>query len=79
MEVDMGKPEPPADKTAVPENLLDLVRLGIGGDIEILGFPAEEKVANPSADEVSEMARLLEAVQYPYCILADPLAGDGMV
>ena len=79
MEMDMGEPEPSADEPAVPEDLLDLVRLGVGGNIEVFGFPAEEKVANASADKVREMTRFLEAVQYPDCVLADPLAGNRMV
>ena len=57
---------------------LTSLRLGVGGDIEVLGLAAEEQVAHPAADKVRKMTRFLEAVEYPDCVGADPLAGDGM-
>jgi len=61
--MDMGEAEPPADEPAVPEDLLDLVGTGVGGDVEVLGLTAEEQIAHPAADEVGKMTRLLEAVK----------------
>jgi hypothetical protein len=40
-ELDVGKPEPAADDPAIAEQLLDLVRVRVGPDIEVENLPFE--------------------------------------
>jgi hypothetical protein len=78
VEMDMGEAKTPADKAAIPEDLLDLAGCGIGRDIEVLWLPSEQKVAHPSAYEVGMIALLLQAVEHTKRIRTDPLAGNVM-
>jgi hypothetical protein len=49
---DVRKAEAPADDPAVPEELLDLVGMRRGADVEVLGPPAEEQIAYAAADQI---------------------------
>ncbi len=62
-ETDVGEPEAPADDPAVPEQLLDLVRVGVGTDVEVFRLPAEQQVPHAATDEVSGVVELLQPVQ----------------
>ena len=43
------------------EDALDLVRLGVGDDVDILGHAAEQDVAHAAAGKVGEVSMRLEA------------------
>ena len=74
----MGKTEPSADESTISEDLFDLMRPGIGGNIEILGFPAKQQVAHSAADKVCIIPFFLQTVEHPDCVGTNPLAGERM-
>src|SRR3970040_1496051 len=63
-EAHVRQPEPASDDPAVPEQLLDLVRMGGGADVDVFRAPREEETANAPANEVGGVARLIEAIQH---------------
>ena len=60
-ELDVREPEAPADDPAVPEQPLDLVRVRVGADVEVLRPAAEQQVADAAADEVGDVVAAAEA------------------
>src|SRR5690606_28931365 len=54
--------EPAPDQARAPEELADLLRRRVGGDIEILRSQAEQRVANTAADDVGLEARLVQGL-----------------
>jgi hypothetical protein len=68
--------EAPPDQPAVAEQLLDLLRQRVGGDVEILGRDAKQQVAHATADEIGLEARVLEPVQHAQRVRRDMLTGD---
>jgi hypothetical protein len=62
-ELDMGQPKSAADDPAVPEQLLDLIRMRGRADVEVLGSAAEQEVAHAAADQVSNVVRLTQPIQ----------------
>ena len=61
----MGQPEPAADDAAVAEAAPDLVRGRRSGDIEILGFAAEQEVAHAASDQVGLVLVAEQALHDP--------------
>ena len=61
----MRQPEPAADDPAVPEQPLDLVRVRVGGDVEVLRDAAEHQVPDAAADEVGDVVAPLQPEQDP--------------
>ena len=59
-ELHVREPEPPADDPAVPEQLLDLIRMRRGADVEVLGPAAEQQIAHAAADEIRGVVRLVQ-------------------
>ncbi len=57
-ELDVGEPEAAADDPAVPEQLLDLVRMRRRADVEVLGPAPEQEVAHAAADQVGDVLAL---------------------
>ena len=55
-EADVGEAEAAADDPTVPKELLDLVGVGRGADVEVFGPPAQEEVADAAADEIGRVA-----------------------
>src|SRR5262249_1394475 len=45
-EAHVGQPEPPPDNPAVSEQLLDLIRVRGGADVEVFRTPAKQEIAN---------------------------------
>src|SRR5690606_1371461 len=70
------EPEAAPDQAAVAEQRLDLLRGGVGGDVEVLGAAAHQQVAHGPAHQVGAEAGIAEAVEHPERILADVLARD---
>ena len=63
-ELDVRETEAPADDPAVPEQLLDLVRMRRGADVEVLGPAVEQQVADAAPDEIRRVVRLVEPVEH---------------
>ena len=69
-DLDRLRPEPhvrqaeaPADDPAVLEERLDLVGMRRRADVEVLRAPAEQQVADAAADEIRDVAVLMEAIE----------------
>jgi hypothetical protein len=75
----VGEAETTADDPAVAEQLLDLVRVRGGADVEILGTAPEEQVANAAADEIGAMSVLVKAVKDLERVRVDVATGDRML
>ena len=75
-EQDVHQPEAPADDAGVAEDPADLLRLRVGGDIEILRLAAEQEIAHAAAHHVGEIPRLLQAIEDLQRLFLDPAAGD---
>ena len=71
--------EAPADQPAVAEQLLDLVRMRVGRDVEILRVQAEQQVAHGAADQKGLVAGFLEPVEDLQRIRGDVGARDRML
>ncbi len=66
----------PADDEGAPEQTLDLLGRGAGGDVEVLGPQAQQQVAHAAADEVGLEAGLLERVHHVQRALVHQLGVD---
>ncbi len=75
-ELDVREPEPSSDDPAVPKELLDLIRMCGGADVEILRPAAEEQVADAAAHEVGHVMVLPQTVEHLQCIRIDIAARD---
>ena len=78
-ELDVGQPEAAADDPAVAERALDLVGLRRRADVEILGPPPQEQVADAATDEIGGVAQLLEPTHHFQRVGVDVAAGEGML
>jgi hypothetical protein len=58
------KAETPTDDPAIPKQLFDLIWMGGGPDIEILGHAAEKEIANAAAHEIRHVIELSEAIEH---------------
>ena len=63
-ELHVREAEAPADDPAVPEQLLDLVRMRRGADVEVLGPPAEQQIAHAAADQVRGVVGVVQPVEH---------------
>ena len=70
--------EAATDQAAVPEELADLLRMGVRRDVEILGVQAEQQVAHRPADQERLVARVLEPVEDLQRVRGDVGARDGV-
>ena len=78
-ELHVGQPEPAPDDPAVAEELLDLIGMGRRPDVEILRDPAEQEVADTSADQVRQEIRLVQPVEHLQGVRVDIAAGERML
>ena len=62
-ELHVREPEAAADDPAVPEQLLDLIRMRRRADVEVLGPAAEQQVADAAADEIGDVVELAQPVE----------------
>ena len=74
----MGQAKAPAYQPAVPEDLSELVRGGIGNNVKILGLSSEKQVAHTSARKVAEESALGQRVENLECLRADILPAQSM-
>ena len=63
-ELDVREPEAAADDPAVPEQLLDLIRMRRRADVEVLGPAPEQEVANAAADQIGDVVGLPQPVEH---------------
>ena len=75
-EVDVGQPEAPADEPAVAEDGPHLARVGVGGEVEVLGLVVEQQVAHAAAHEVGLVAHVAQPVDDPQRVLVEPIDRD---
>jgi hypothetical protein len=75
----VSQAETPSDQPAVAKEPADLLRVGVGADVEILRLSAEKQVADAAAYQIGLEARRGEPVQDFQSIRVDALAGDGML
>ena len=60
---DVRKPKPPADQAAVAKQRPDLLRMGIGSNVEILGMQPKQCVAHAASDQECLKTRLVQPIQ----------------
>jgi len=72
----MGQTEAPADDPAIAEELLDLIGMGGRADVEVLGAPSEQQIADAAADKVSDVVVLTEAIEDFECVWINVAARD---
>ncbi len=77
-EPDVSEAKAATDQKAVSEELPDLVGVSVGSDIEVLGGPAEQQVANAAADEVRDEARLVKPVEHSERVGINVPTGNAM-
>ena len=75
-EQDVGEAEAPADEAAVAEQVLDLLRVGRGRDVEILHRAVQQQVAHAAADQVRGVVVAREPAENLQRVLVDPAARD---
>jgi hypothetical protein len=56
--------EAPADQAAVAEDPPDLLRVRVGGDVEVLGLDVEQQVAHGAAHEEGLVTGVLEPIEH---------------
>jgi hypothetical protein len=62
-EAHVSEPESPANEPRASKQALDLLGLGVGHDVEVLGFAAKQQIPDAAAHEVGFEARLLQCVE----------------
>jgi hypothetical protein len=70
------KTKPAPYQPAVAKRCPHLFRRGVGGDIEVLGFPSEQKIAYTTADQIRLIAGFFQAIENFNGIFADIRPGD---
>ena len=63
-DVHVHEAEPAADDERAAEERLDLLRLGVGREVEVLGFDPEEQIAHGAADDVRLEACVLQLARH---------------
>ena len=72
----MGQPEAAPDDPAVPEEFLDLVRMRVRADVEVLRPPTEQQVAHTAAHQVGAVAGVMEPIEDAKGVGVDQAARD---
>jgi hypothetical protein len=72
----VGQSEPAADQAAIAEQLLDLFRRGIGGDVEVLRVATDQQVADGATYQVGTKAGLAQPIQDAQRVGTDVAARD---
>lgn len=75
-EAHVGETKAPPDDPAVPEELLDLVRMRVGADVEIFGATLQQEVTDTTANQIGGVVELLETVQDFQRIRVDVTPGN---
>jgi hypothetical protein len=75
----MADDEAAADQPAGPEQRLDLLRMRVGRDVEILGRDAGQNVADAAADQVGLEAGIAQRVERAQRGGGEQGTGDRMI
>ena len=75
-ELHVRQAKPPADNPAVPEQLLDLMRMGRRADVEVFRPAPEQEIPHAAADQVRDVVVLVEPVQHFQRVRVDVSAGN---
>jgi hypothetical protein len=75
----MGQAKAASDETGIAEKVPDLPRVGIGGDVEVFGGLAHQKIADAPTHEVGGETIMVEPIKDLQSIGVDVLAGDGVL
>ena len=78
-ELHMSQTKPPADDPAVAEQLLHLVRVGRGADVEVFRTPTKEQVAHAAAHQVRHVVVVPQPLKHLQRIRVDERSRDRMV
>ena len=78
-EADVSQPEAPSNDPAILEKTLDLIRMRVGADVEILGTTAEQQVADAAADQIRDVIVLAKAIEDLQRVRIDVAARDWML
>ncbi len=78
-ETHVGESKAASDETSAAEQSLDLLRLGVGDHVEVLGLATEQEVSYAAAHQVRLEARLLKRVEDLQGAAADVGARDGVL
>src|SRR5439155_4993303 len=78
-EFHVSEAETPADDPAVPKQLLDLIGVRGGADVEVFRPSSEQQVADAAADEISDVVELPEPVEDLERVGINVLARDRML
>jgi hypothetical protein len=52
----VNQPEAASNQPRVPEQVMDLLGRGAGGDVKVLGFATQEQVAHAAANKIGVVA-----------------------
>jgi hypothetical protein len=74
---DVGEAEAPPDDPRVPEEIFDLVGGRGGGDVEVLGGPPQEEIADATADQVRDMTIASQPPQDLVRVGVNQIFGNG--
>ena len=70
--------EAATDQKTVAEQALDLLRRGIGTDVEILGRAPQQQIANPTPDQIGEMTGSMQAIEHLQGVRIDQVAREAV-
>jgi hypothetical protein len=59
----MGQAEAPTDQKTVAEQAFDLLRRGVGADVEILRRASQQQIAHPAANQVGKVPGTLQTIE----------------
>jgi hypothetical protein len=78
-EKDVNKPESATDDAAVSKQGIDLVGMGIGGNIEILRESSDKKITDTSTNKIGQKPVTMESVENLQSLFIDPLSRNRML
>ncbi len=78
-EEDVHEAKAPSDEPRVAEQVAHLLRMRIGGDVEIFGTPAEHQIAHAAPDQIGELAGLDQPIEHLQHVGVDVATRDGML
>jgi hypothetical protein len=71
---DLNEPKPPPDDSAVPEEGVHLMGVGICGDIKILRDFSQKEIPDASSDEKGQESVVMETIENFKGLFIDPLS-----
>jgi hypothetical protein len=75
----MDQSKSATDDPTISKETVDLVRMGIGGNIEVSRNLSQEEITNTPSHEVSQESMSLETIEDFQGLFVDHLSRDGML